>query len=77
MLGLVGDLEWVVDLVLGHGDQVDLRVREVRPGGSVDISEKLGDLSDTVGSVVEEEDVVTIYCTSAMNSEECVSEVHL
>lgn len=60
VLGLVGNLEGVVSLVLGHGDKVDLGIGEIGPGRSVDVSEELGDLSDTVGSVVEEEDVVAI-----------------
>jgi hypothetical protein len=51
-----GDGEGVVGLVLGHGGDVDvLGVREVGLGGAVIVTEELGDLTDTVGTVVEEE----------------------
>ena len=61
VLGLESDLERIVDLVLGHGDKgLDLGVLEVGKRRSVDVAEKLGDLADTVGSVVEEEDSVVI-----------------
>jgi len=61
VLGLESDLERIVNLVLGHGDKgLDLRVLEVGKRRSVDVAEKLGDLADTVGSVVEEEDSVVI-----------------
>jgi hypothetical protein len=61
VLGLESNLERIVDLVLGHGNKgFDLRVLEVGKRRSVDVAEKLGDLADTVGSVVEEEDSVVI-----------------
>lgn len=61
VLGLEGNLERIVDLVLGHGDKgLDLGVLEVRKRRSVDIAKKLGDLADAVGSVVEEEDSIVI-----------------
>lgn len=60
-LGLKGDLEGVVALVLGHGDEgLDLGVFKVGEDRSVDIAEKLRDLTDTVGSVVEEEDGIVV-----------------
>ncbi|KAI6751744.1 hypothetical protein HG531_006440 [Fusarium graminearum] len=62
VLGLEGNLERIVDLVLGHGDKgLDLGVLEVRKRRSVDIAKKLGDLADAVGSVVEEEDSIVIF----------------
>ena len=61
VLWLEGDLERVVEFVLCHCCEGDiLWVREVGFGGSVDISEKLSDLTDSVGAVVKEEDLIAI-----------------
>jgi hypothetical protein len=61
MLRLEGNLEWVIELVLCHGCESDvLWVWEVLQWRAISISEKLGDLSDAVRSVVEEENLVTI-----------------
>jgi hypothetical protein len=61
VLGLEGNLKRIVDLILGHGDKrLDLGVLEIGKRRSVDIAKKLGDLADTVGSVVEEEDGIVI-----------------
>lgn len=61
-LGCEGNLEGVVSLVRGHGDQpVELGEGEVGEDGLVDTAKDLGDLADTVRSVVEEEDNVVIY----------------
>jgi hypothetical protein len=61
MLGLEGNWEWVVELVLGHGSESDVfRVWEVLQWGTVEASKQLGDLSYTVGSVVEEENLIAL-----------------
>jgi hypothetical protein len=60
-LGRKGDGEGEVGLVAGHGGDVDvLGVGEVGLGAAVLVAEKLGDLADTVGAVVEEEDGVVV-----------------
>lgn len=62
MLGLEGDGEGVVGLVLGHGGETDvLGVREVGSGGAVVVTQQLGHLTDTVRAVVEEEEGVVIW----------------
>ncbi|KAI6763036.1 hypothetical protein HG530_009016 [Fusarium avenaceum] len=73
VLRLEGNLEGIVALVLGHGDKgLNLGVLEVGERRSVDIAEKLGDLTDTVRSVVEEEDsvieLVSVQVTAALVS---------
>lgn len=56
-----GNGEGVVGLVLGHGGDVDvLGVGEVGLGGTVVVTQELGDFTDTVGTVVEEEEGVVI-----------------
>lgn len=56
-----GNGESVVGLVLGHGGDVDvLGVGEVGLGRAVVVAQKLGDFTDTVRTVVEEEDGVVI-----------------
>lgn len=61
VLGLECDWEWVVELVLGHGGEGDvLWVGEVLQRRTVCVTEELGDFSDTIGSVVEEEDLVVV-----------------
>ena len=66
VLGLECNREGIVELVLCHGNQGGLGVREVRKWRSVDIAEKLGDLSHTIGSVVEEEDSIVLCKGSAL-----------
>jgi hypothetical protein len=62
VLGLESNLKGVVTLVLSHGDKgLDLGVLEVGKRRSINIAKKLGDLADTVGSIVEEEDGIVIY----------------
>lgn len=62
MLGLEGNLEGVVELVLCHSRENEvLRVRKIRLGGSVDVAQKLGNLPDSVRTVIEEENFVIIY----------------
>lgn len=62
-----GNGESVVSLVLGHGGDVDvLGVREVGRGRAVVVSQKLGDLTNTVGAVVEEEQGVVVYPLSSV-----------
>lgn len=54
--------ELVIRLVLGHGGDVSvLGVREVWLGGAVVVTEQLGDFTDTVRAVVEEEERVSVY----------------
>ena len=61
MLRLESNCEWVVELVLSHGSESDvLWVREFFQRRAVDAAKKLGDLSDTIRSVVEKEDLVAI-----------------
>lgn len=61
VLWLESNLERVVELVLGHGGESDvLGVWEVFEWRTVNIAEKLGDFSDTVRSVVEEEYLIAI-----------------
>ena len=61
MLRLESNFEGVVRLVLGHRDQLDLGVREVGQGRSVDVAKELGDLTDSIGAVVEEEhDIIVL-----------------
>ena len=62
MLRGEGNWEWVVGLVLGHGGEVDVfGIGEVWLRGTVDISEKLGYFSNTVGAIVEEEQSIVIW----------------
>jgi len=65
VLGLEGDLEGVVELVLRHGNEGDLGIGEVGPRSPVNVAHELGDLANAVGAVVEEEDNVAICCLSA------------
>jgi hypothetical protein len=61
VLGWESDREWVVGLVLSHGCDVDVfRVREVRLWRAIDISEKLGYLPDTVGTIIEKEQCIVV-----------------
>lgn len=61
VLGLESNGEWVVKLVLGHSREPDvLWVCEVRLWRTVDVAEELGDFADTIGAVVEEEDLVVV-----------------
>src|SRR2546421_10503296 len=61
MLWWKGNGERVVGLVLSHGgDAVVLWVRKVRLRGAVNVSQQLGDLSYSVGAVVEKEQSVTV-----------------
>lgn len=61
LLGLKSNIEGVVSLVSGHGNElIDLRVGEVGQHGSINIAEELSDLSCTIGSVVEEENGIII-----------------
>ena len=61
VLGWEGNREGVVGLVLGHGSDGDvLGVREVRTRGSVVVTQQLGDLTDTVRAVVEEEEGIAV-----------------
>lgn len=61
VLGLESNREGVIELVLGHGGEVDvLWVWEVLQWRTIEVSEQLSDLSDTVRSVVEEEYFVAI-----------------
>jgi hypothetical protein len=61
VLGLEGNWEWVIELVLSHGGESNVfGVWEVLQWGTVEISEQLSDLSYTVGSVVEEEDLIAL-----------------
>ena len=56
-----GNGEGVVSLVLGHGGDVDvLGVGEVGLGGAVVVTQELGDFTDTVGTVIEEEEGIVI-----------------
>jgi hypothetical protein len=53
--------ECVIGLVLGHGGEGDvLGVREVGTRGAVVVTQQLGNLTDTIRAVVEEEDGVVI-----------------
>lgn len=62
VLGREGNREGVVGLVPGHGGDVDvLGVREFGLGRAVVVTQQLSDLTDTVGTVVEEEESVAIY----------------
>lgn len=47
-LRLECNLEGIVDLILGHGDEVKLGVREVGKDVAVDVAQYLGDLAHTV-----------------------------
>jgi hypothetical protein len=61
VLWLEGDRERIVEFVLGHCSKSDvLGVGEVLQWRTVNVSKQLSDLSDTVGSVIEEKDLVTI-----------------
>jgi len=61
MLGLEGDLERIVELVLSHSGKSDvLWVWEIFSWGTIDVTEKLCDFSDTIGTVVEEENLIAI-----------------
>lgn len=56
-----GNGEGVVGLVLGHGGDVDvLGIREVGLGRAVIVAQQLGDLTDTVRTVVEEEEGIVV-----------------
>ena len=61
VLRLESNFEGVIRLVLGHRDQLDLGVGEIGQGGSVDITKELGDLTGSVGAVVEEEYNIVIF----------------
>ena len=60
VLGLEGNLEGIVELVLGHGDKLDVGEGEVGKGRAVDITHELSDLADAIGTVVEEEDGIVL-----------------
>jgi len=61
VLGLERDLEWIVELILGHGGKGDiLGVGEILQWRAVSITKELCDFTDTIRAVVEEEDFVTI-----------------
>lgn len=62
--------ECVVGLILGHSGDVDvLRVREVGLRGAVVVTEQLGDFTNTVRSVVEEEKgVIVCQISSAIST---------
>ena len=65
VLGREGDREGVVGLILGHGGEVDvLGIGEVGLRGAVVVTQELGDFTDTVGPVVEEEEGVIIWRTT-------------
>lgn len=57
-----GNIEGVIGLVLSHGGEGDvLGVGEVRAGRTVVVTQELGDFTDTVRAVVEEEESIVIY----------------
>lgn len=59
------NVESVVSLVLGHGGKRDvLGVGEVRTRGTVIVAHQLGDFTDTIRAVVEEEESIVIYTGS-------------
>ena len=65
-LGFEGDVEGVFRIVRRHSSKVGvLWVGEIGLGGTVDIAQELGDLANTVRTVVEEEYCV-IVCTSQL-----------
>ena len=56
-----GNWEGVVGLILGHGGDVDVAgVGEFGLRGTVIVTQELGDLTNTIGAVVEEEEGVVI-----------------
>ena len=60
-LRLKSHLKGVIELVLGHGDQLgELGVGEIGEDRSVDIAKNLGNLANTVGSVIEEENGIVV-----------------
>jgi hypothetical protein len=64
-LGSKGEGEGVVGLVAGHSGDVHVGwVGEVGLGAAVLVADELGDLADTVGAVVEEEESVVVWKTS-------------
>lgn len=66
MLGRESNGEGVVRLVLGHGGDGDvLGVGEVGAGRAVVVTQQLSDLTNTVRTVVEEEDGVVVWDVSA------------
>jgi len=68
VLGRERNGEGEVGLVLGHGgDGNVLRVGEVRSRGAVVVTQQLGDLTNTVRTVVEEEDGVIVWDGSAFD----------
>lgn len=77
-LGLESNRKGVIALVAGHGHQLgELGVGEVGQDGLVNIAEELGDLSDTVGSVVEEEDgIVVCKSVNRRKKHKCRCETH-
>lgn len=59
------NIEGVVSLVLGHGGEGDvLGVGEVGARGAVMVAQQLGDFTDTIRTVVEEEESIVIYTGS-------------
>ena len=57
-----GNRKGVVGLILGHGGEGDvLGVGEVGARGAVVVTQELSDLTDTVRTVVEEEDGIIVY----------------
>lgn len=52
---------WELDVVLGHGGEIDiLGVGEVGLGRAVETTQELGELANTIGAVVEGEDGVAV-----------------
>jgi hypothetical protein len=63
------NIEGVVGLVLGHGGKGDvLRVGEVGARGTVIVAQQLGDFTDTIRAVVEEEKSIIVYQQSVSSS---------
>lgn len=59
------NIEGVVSLVLGHGGEGDvLGVGEVGTRGTVMVAQQLGDFTDAIRAVVEEEEGIVIYTGS-------------
>jgi hypothetical protein len=60
-LWLESNCKWIVEFVLGHGCKSDvLWIREIFQWRAVNVPKQLSDLSDTIGSVIEEEYLITI-----------------
>lgn len=65
VLGRESNGEGIVGLVLSHGGEVSvLGVREVRDDRAVEVTQELSDLTNTVGTVVEEEEGIVILETT-------------